>query len=592
MSLAYEKLNAVTMQDPRMDFDEHNQKYVIQKPGSDISYKEVISTTSSISTFNFSAPPPNPSVVVDRRIFLKAKFRLTFTGTSVGPTLLQVGSNDALRAFPLSRAINSLRITINNTTVTTELSDYHNALIHYNTGRDAKEYDYGSTPHMLDQYQNYNDYLTFGSAKNALGNYGENGYITPRGGFTGLEIISDDGETAVVDVELVEPLFLNPLLWGRESCDKGFIGVQTFDLIANMESNLGAALWSHSSAGENITNIDVSLNNNNPSLLFTYITPDILDMPNISDDIVYSYYNIDRYITPVNGSLSPRNTPGSTISGQVSNNIQLNSIPKRLYIFARRRNNDRTFETTDTFAKINRLRISFNNKNGLFSNATDYQLYQTSIRNGYNGSWDQWNRYQGSVMCVDFGKDIGLSPLEAPGLLGTYNLQYNIDLENLNDTETINFDLYTVVVSEGTFTIAQNRSISQIGVISKQDIINAPELPQVHFEGDLEGGSFLSGLKKATKFIEKHHPKIKDAAKFIRKHGPQATDALGIVAPRAASAVREFGNIVDPVAKLIGLGYSQQEAQEMVKAMGYVGGDYLDGYGGKMANKRRLKMRK
>jgi len=588
MSLAYEKMQSVVMQDGRLDFDEQNQKYIIAKPGEDVSYKEVISSTSSITTLNFSAPPPSPAVVVDRRIYLKLKFTMEFTGTSVGSTLLQIGSNDALRSFPVSRCLNSLRITINNTTVSTELSDYFHALIHYNTDRDAKEFDYGTTPHMLDAYQNYNDYLTFGSAKNCLANYGENGFETPRGGFSGVNVISDDGSTATVEVEICEPLFLNPLMWERYSHDKGFIGVQTFDLIANLESDLGAALWSHSSAGENITNINVSLNGN-PSLLFTYITPDLLDMPNISDDIVYPYYNIDRYITNL-GSVAAN----TASNNNPSNNIQLNSIPKRVYIYARRRNADRTFATTDTFARIDKLQVSFNNKNGLFSNATTQQLYQTSVRNGLHSSWDQWNRHTGSVFCIDFGKDVGLSSMEAPGLLGTYNLFYNIDITNVNQDEAINFDLYTVVVSEGTFSIAQNRSISQIGVISKQDVINSPEMDQVHYDGDLSGGNFLSGLKKASKFIVKHHPKLKQAAQFVRKVGPVATDILSIPAPRAANALREFGKAIDSLAKLVGLGYTRQEAEDMLKAMGYQGGDYLDGrgfVGGARVNRKKLKMR-
>ena len=143
---------------PRVDFDEMDQKYLIQKPGEDVTYRNVTSTSYSNNSINFSAPPPSPATIVDRRIEMRVKFQLTFTGTSVGPTLLQIGSNDAPRAFPLSQAINTLRISINNISVSTELSDYIGALLHYNTGRDAKEYDYSMSPSMLDQYQDYNDY--------------------------------------------------------------------------------------------------------------------------------------------------------------------------------------------------------------------------------------------------------------------------------------------------------------------------------------------------------------------------------------------------------------------------------------------------
>ncbi len=462
MSLGFEKMKSAVLQDPRCDFDEADQKYIIQKPGEDVTYRNVTSTSFSTSSVNFSAPPPSPATIVDRRIEMRCKFRMTFTGTSLGATLLQIGANDAPRSFPLSQAINTLRISVNNISISTELSDYHNALIHYNTGRDAKEYDYSTSPAMLDQYQVYNDYLLYGSAKNCLGSYGENGYKGPRGGYPRVNVISDDGTTAVVDLEVTEMLFLNPLLWGREANEKGFIGVQTFDVVANFNNNLERYLWSHNAtSGENITAVNVEILES-PALLFTYITPDLLDMPNISDDIVYPYYNIDRYV-----DRGQAVNAGASFS-RTSNNIQLNSIPKRIYIFARRKNDDKRIEHADTYARLDSISLSWNNRNGLFSGAQTEDLYLTSVRNGLNMSFDQWYKYQGSVFCIDFAKDIGMSSIEAPGLLGTYQFQYTANFTNVNDVDaSVDFDVFTVVVSEGTFTIAQNRAISQIGVEKK-----------------------------------------------------------------------------------------------------------------------------
>lgn len=205
-------------------------------------------------------------------------------------------------------------------------------------------------------------------------------------------------------------------------------------------------------------------------------------------------------------------------------------------------------------------------------------------------SFDQWYKYQGSVFCMDFGSDLGMSSIEACGLLGTYQFQYTIDLTNPNDRENITYTLYTVVVSEGTFTISNNRAVTEIGVISKDDIL------QVNGEGgpavdpDVgEGGSWLTGLKKAGKFLKKHHPDFKKIAEGIRKHGPAVADAIGVVAPRVSEGLKTAGKIVDPFAKLVGLGYSDAEARDMMRAMGYVGGDYLNGKGGRYLPKKNLR---
>jgi hypothetical protein len=612
MSLGIDKLDVAVARDPRTNFADDKQMYLIEKPGEDVTQRKIISTTSNDSNLNWSAPPPSPSVIVDRKIYAKVKYRLTFTlddaveanrNTFAADVKRKDGNavagRSGPRAYPLARSSNNLRITINNNSVSTELSDYFHALVRYNTGRDMRQYDYSCTPHQLDAFQHYDD--AAGSALSPFASYGDNTYEDSRACFTGLTLISDNTvgnvRTIVQDLEVTELLYLNPLLFDKHSNQKGFIGVQTFDVVINLESDLASAIWcnNYQPVGNNY---DVTATiEGNPELLFTYITPNLLDMPKISDSIIYPYYNIDRYNTPVSAIIpaiagDPNANPGTVevISSLdvTSNNIQLNSIPKRIYIFARRRNNSRSVFTTDTFARINSISFNWNNRNGLLSSANSEQLYQISVKNGLNMSWDEWNRNAGSVLCLDFAKDIGLSSMEAPGLLGTYQMNYRVNISNMNRINAINFDLYTIVVSAGTFTISSNRANSQIGVISKQDILDAPDLPLVQYDYDMDGGNFFSGLKKTGRFLKKAAKKV---APVVRKYGPAAADALGIVSPRASKALKEVGKAVDPLAKLVGLGYDEEQAMDMMEAMGYVGGSYLNGKGGKMANKNKLRGR-
>jgi len=138
-----------------------------------------------------------------------------------------------------------------------------------------------------------------------------------------------------------------------------------------------------------------------------------------------------------------------------------------------------------------------------------------SVANGLQMSWEQFHVRCGSVLCLQFGKDIGLPPDLAPGVLGTFQLQITIQYTNpissSYDSSVVNPSSYfpsgtkswtpwVVVVSEGTLTIHNQRLTRNMGVLSRSDVVAVSAMPDVHVvpyeETDtLYGGSFLSGLK-------------------------------------------------------------------------------------------------
>ena len=193
-------------------------------------------------------------------------------------------------------------------------------------------------------------------------------------------------------------------------------------------------------------------------------------------------------------------------------------------------------------------------------------------------SWEQWSGgpvYQtgsasnqigtvGSVLCISMAEDVGLSDTEAPGLLGTYQLQLEIDVINTNQTNSITPTLYIVVVSEGTFTIENNRSVSQIGVISKMDILEAKQhqSPFIDYHDIMKvnGGNFLSGVKRFGQNIWKNvKPYVRSAVKLGKKIYPYAKAAYN-----TARAVAPL---------LIGLG----EGGSMAGNGSYTGGELVGG---------------
>ena len=89
------------------------------------------------SQISSNCDPPSERVFVNRRVYLKLKFRLTFTGTcgAAGVTLLRslgmptapgvnpgTSHRDAPRCLPLSQCFKTLAISLNNDSIASNLS--------------------------------------------------------------------------------------------------------------------------------------------------------------------------------------------------------------------------------------------------------------------------------------------------------------------------------------------------------------------------------------------------------------------------------------------------------------------------------------
>ena len=446
MSYNIVPLDVYRMKDNEMKIQEQRQ-FAVYEGSAQTSYKNFTTTSYSDTSLQFSTPPPSPGIIVSRKVYLRLKFLINFTGTTTSGNLLKEGF-DAPRAFPISKIIETLSCTINNNTATINLADVFSALIRYNTDYKTREFEYSETPHMLDQTQEYGALI--GGNRNPLAFYADNPYEVPRGGFP-FRIISNTPTSAQVEMTVTEPIFLSPWLFGCGSFP-GFIGVQSMSWNFVLSANK-SRVWSHAdfsgnwgSSGDysDITNIDWSISDI-PALLFKYLTPK--EIQRIPQSVSYSWYDIQRYPTNFTSTIGAfrSGAPLNTATIQ-SNNIQLQSIPKRLYLFCRRNNSSLNATTPDTFLSITNIVVNWNNRSGLLSSASQQDLYNMSKENGLCLSWEQFsggplnnnsfvtpvapatNRAGtvGSVICIEMGKDIGLDSSEAPGMLGTYQLQINI----------------------------------------------------------------------------------------------------------------------------------------------------------------------
>jgi hypothetical protein len=543
MSLSFERLQVVEVRDP-ITIVQNKRVYASLRSGSQVSWKQYTTSSISNSSIQFSAVnPPAAQIFVDRKQYLGLPIRLTFVGTApAGQVLLNPGQ-DAPRAFPISSSIDTINITINNQSVSINMADIIQAMLHYNTDSELSMIDYSMTPSMLDQSQAYSQ--LYGSTRNPLGFYGDSGdkSICGRGSFP-FTIVSNTNTSAVIDMYCVEPIFLSPFYFGKGN-HSGFFNVSTMDFNITFLNNTGNRMWSHDAVSlgvqTTINSVQASFNNfspafsypqNQPILLFKYITPNETQVIPANIPLSYSLLNTERYPTDYSNSVAA----GQQVTIN-SNNIQLSTIPNSLMVYVRERNQDlyNTCNNPDTYFSINNINLQFMNQSGMINSASQQQLYQIAYKNGCKDSWVQWgggpvypvNSFVnanklgtiGSILKLQFATDIGLSSLDAPGKLSQATVQITLNTTNISNRAIVPV-LMIVVLSEGTFTIEGVAKASQnTGVITSLDILNARQSPFVSYADveDVSAGNFLSGLKSfgqdVLHGVEKYAPKVLDFVK-------------------------------------------------------------------------------
>ncbi len=569
-------LNLVRSIDPRTDVNSRSRRtYSVYDGGSDFGFQRISPDGSvSNSQLSYTLNPPSTNVFVNRRLLHTVEFELTFTGQSAGPgiALLQsagaqadVGVStgtqyyDAPRAFPLANATLNSEFQINNDRVTQNVNNYFRAFPRYNNLIHNQDITQSLTPTMLDQSQEYSDLDGF--ARSPLRGYGDNVLQCPRGGFVGYRITQNGttgapGQTAVVRLRVTEPVFLSPFLFEDGSEDTGLYGIQNMKYTVSLGgrgngalAGLGGALWSHSSLGSTFTSCNVTVVE--AEMLMMYITPDPLQQ--IPKNNLYSYYEPALYPTQTQTPIT-----AGALTTIAMNNVQLNSIPNRIFLFVSENDNQNSMLKSDVYFGIENVSISFDNRDNLLSNATSEQLYQMAVKNGTNLSWNQWTKDCGSVLALDFGSDIPLRLSQAVGLRGNYNLRITVQCRNLKST-TVTPTFNCVVISEGVMSIDDQQVTRSIGVLDQNDIFDVKSMPSevYHPSGSVYGGNFMTGLKKFATGV------YRGVKKYARPVINAAQKLVPIIAPEFSPYVSK----ADEVARAIGLG---------LEGRGMVGGRKLN----------------
>ncbi len=569
VSLAVDRVKTVQVLEPRTNIT-NERVYSVANGPQESTWQPVTSTSYANNSIQWSVNPP-AGVIVDRKVYMQIAIALhfTFTGPVVGPPL-QFGTNDGLRAFPLDHLIQTLQVQLNNNSASIQSSEVVPYLARCMKGQ---EIDFSMTPAQLDSFQNYSDWLQpwGGDARNPLAPYGANDRdVTTRGAFsynfipgatygTGIQIVSNvaGALTADIVVYLLEPVFLSPFYAGKGNA-AGFFGLNTMQF--NLTLNNFDQLWSHSAAGNTLvltgankisgsigapSSFQPAVGVPPPRLLVNFLTP--LDISRLPKSVSYEYEEIQRFNTDFNAPLAN----GVAAVGSVSNNLILQSMPKKFYIFVPFTLSSRTALTPDCMAVINRISVNINNRTGLFASATMQDLYDMSVRNGSNQTWLDFSQYAGSIIIIDPAADIGLGPDLAPGTVGSVNFQVSVDYSNSNPknnglwlnpsigtnypgstvyaADPINqlFSIYIITISDGIFTLADGRAVSSTAVLTPADVLHAKSsAPQVAYNVWEEnaimagGGNFYGDVKRFLGNAVKSLPGLlRKGYSKVRGHG-------------------------------------------------------------------------
>jgi len=379
-----------------------------------------------------------------------------------------------------------------------------------------------------------------------------------------------------------EPLVLSPFVFAdHHEWDTGLFGINNIQLVMNLQSSVARVLRTTSRTGKLFSNITF-----NPLAVpwsvarvnVQFLTPS-LDVPLPAKSCV-PYFEFPRYIS------QPTQTPipAGSVSQLMSQTITLPTIPDLLIIYVKASGSTGGFinngvapsNYADFYLPVaslfnsstpNPLSISFDNFSGLLSSHTAEELYGMAVKNGLEMDWAEWSgafranvsNYAlspvpgaagdqtqtarvpgqlvpsvGSILVLKPSQDITLQAGQSCSLVGNFTLQFQLSIFN-NTAYAVTPTIYTITANSGFLESIRGSSRIIKGVLSEQDIINAPIAPEgtrtglERHVGGISFGSLGNVLSRAKKIYEASKPAIS----AVRS----AVDA----APGIMSAVRGDG---------------------------------------------------
>jgi len=500
--------------EPRLVINNVN-KYIALIGANNINYNSIPSTAISESSIQWTTcdPPGGIKTIVGRKMYITVVAEMQFTAATGENTLniLQPGY-DGLRAYPFSSCVSNLQATVNNHVInTTMLGDTIHARSRY-FNHHTKSLNLSESYAMKDKTQDYSDLHAGTNAP--LGILGDSGLFAgeSRGVITEMDVITNTPTSASIRVAITEPIFLFPLEFATNANETAMAQIDKFRLdILYSHPN---RMWCHDFLTPGSTKIDTMQTTITQALLHV----NFIDPPN-------GYPIPDVCILPFDDFQPISTSLGTIASGQEittsSQVVQLHSVPQQLFVYAKMSNSSRysslqnIIGSTDTFAQISNVSITYDNKTAILAEARPIQLYQACVANGLQDSFQEFRGeindaftsnkigLSGTVLRLMFGKDIAANGSLIPGLDGRTTFSLTAKVKNVNYHTPIDFELWVVPVYEGLISLTGGTAFPLIAPIANRDEVSFSPISNVSFTSYEEafGNGFFDVLGKIAKGV-------------------------------------------------------------------------------------------
>jgi hypothetical protein len=553
--------------DPRIS--SYEPKYTITKGPSKVIYQNYLSQNYSTSILQFNIVPPNATTYLDRKLLVECSVDFTLTAADPTDVIFAGPVEDSgvigLRYMPLNNVSSNFLVNINGNAITYTPNEIFAPMSQYNTPAVELEQQYWSyAPSCKNVGSTFDS--TFGTPRSQFASRFQNTLQDSNAVTSNMELISNVAGQAVVRCTWTEPILYPPFIHSQMERE-GLIGLNSALILQWTLSGLERFL-----GYDNVSGVELSGISGNwaapPQIRAIWLTAPMAASLGSGLEMAYKYpYS---QIVPFN-STPVTLTAGETVNIS-SNNIQFTGIPECCYIYVREPLSDRTPFDSDSFARISKVNIIFNNISGILANATPVQIHSICSRNGLKQRYADWYGLDGdgvgSVVKLRFDADIPLSEANlAVGSNGTFQFTVNVDATNLQPVTT-NYLLYVVVCYEGVLTVVEGQCRTNINMVSASDVLhgasdstisNADYQEQASY-GLVNGGSIIS---TASNFINR-------GQKFYSAHKNTIDNVLSVGKQLGLKAIELL-----PV--LLGAGMDYHEARDALEGAGFSGGGLSGG---------------
>lgn len=594
-----QQINPVAVRDTVLDLSDQ-VNFAVLRGGESISTQKYVANSATSSQHTYQIQVPSVSTIMSRNLLWHARIVYTFTGVpAVGENLVNLSAVNAINAagtlawegadglapFPLSQLVTNASCQINNTNVACQMNRILDPLLR-SVDKDMFQQWNKTTPTQLDYFADYTLTLpqqivaaadptagtpavtlqkplinVFNSPFNTYEYANCNNDITSRSSFKIVSVVGNTAGTAggspvtvVVTVDVTEPIFLSPFLFGEQNDAPGLAGLTQCNFTFNMDAQ-GLRSWRWlNSDNMGAKSLSVSYVQSECYIEAKYYTPKPVDLTPATIVTPLQTFVLNQL---------PASAPIDTgLSGTLtSNSIQLNSYPDKVFIYVDNAVkwqyptgtggtlNEKGNGIPDCYFTIDNVNITLNNRSGVLSTFSREELYQASVQSGSKQSWAEFSGLQmkyldanfvtgedliqyintcGSVLCLDFGTQIPIpESYYAPGSLSTAQFQVTVKFTNNNNIGMVP-QLNCLFMYSGILTSSGGASSQYVnGVLTKENVLNAAAVPHPINKHNLAryvGSGLMSDLKAIASSAM---PVVKQAlAPAVEKLGSMAVDRL------------------------------------------------------------------